>query len=782
MTTALRQKALFDAEDWKLVYQAFTSANFTAYDFQTIRDAMVDYVRINFPEDFNDWIESSEFVAIIELVAYLGQSLAFRLDLNTRENFMDTAERRDSVLRLARMLNYSPSRNQAGQGLIKVTQISTNQTILDSNGNNLANQNIVWNDPTNPDWFEQFILVLNATLQNGNQFGDPNNSGLVSRINTQTYTFNNVSRYNNSFPFSATVNSQSLDFEIVNVDFNPNETFFEKSPDPAAAFNIIYRTDGRGNSSPDTGFFFYFKQGTLVNEDFTITNPVENRVLNLQNTNVNNDDVWFQEIDSNGLLVEEWTKVPALVGNNVIFNAIEKNVRKIYSVITRESDQISLRFADGRFGQIPLGLYRSWYRKSSNTRYTIRPEDMRNVKFNFKYYTGVGNKTYTVNFGCALQRSISNSFTSETTQRIKTVAPQVFYTQDRMINGEDYSIYPLKDPRIAKLKSVNRIHSGFSRYIDINDPTGASQNLSLLAEDGMMYLNDDINLIEVDYPTQLTGNQIVTQYIVPQLNDYALNQFFYFNYPSLPYDTSNGALYPELRWTPASNATNSGTGYFTYLTVARPVGSTVIGSEEYHIDVGSLIKFENAGWVGITKIINNGTVAAANGDGAITLAEIVETGDKVLSIIPPFPSNFTQAEVAQIANFINLKTSFGIRYDTGDRVWKIISGSNVDSTSRFSLDYAGDISGLKQDASWILRIDFTQNSWRIYTRTLEYIFESEDEIKFYFSNTDDIIDLNTGKKISDYIKILKVNSAVEIQDSSDDEPEGPEEPELEIPM
>lgn len=764
MTTALRQKALFDAEDWRIVYQAFSSANYTAYDFQTIRDAMVNYIRINFPEDFNDWIESSEFVAIIELIAYLGQSLSFRLDLNTRENFLDTAERRDSILRLARMLSYDPSRNLAAQGLVKLTQISCDQTIYDSNGQNLANQNIIWNDPTNPDWFEQFILVLNSALSPNNQFGDPVNSGLVSQINTQTYTFNNVSRYNNCFPFSAIVNNQSLNFEIVNADFKTNEAFYEKSPNPATPFNIIYRNDGRGNSSPDTGFFFYFKQGSMVNEDYNISNPIENRVISLKNININNDDVWLQEIDSNGQMVEEWTKVPALVGNNIIFNAIDKNIRKIFNVITLENDGASLRFADGRFGQIPIGLFRTWYRQSANSRYTIRPDDMKNVKFNFSYYSGLGNKTYNISMKCELQKSVSNSFPSETSTRIQTVAPQVFYTQDRMINGEDYSIYPLRDPRIAKIKSVNRIHSGFSRYVDINDPTGNSQNLSLLGQDGMIYINNDINLSEIDYPTTLTGTQIVANYIAPQLKDYSINQFFYFNYPSIPYNLAHGATYPGLTWKAASNATNTGTGFLTYNNNPVPIGSSVTGSVEYNIDTGSLVLFQNAGWVGIKKVINSGTIGSSNGDGAITLSEIVNDGDTVLTIIPPYPNSFSQNETTQISNFINLKTAFGLRYDTSDRSWKIITGNNVDSNSDFSLQYAGDISGLKKDASWIIRVEFNQNSWVVYTRTMEYIFESDHEVKFYYSNTDSIIDLNTGRKVSDFFKILKVNSLAQVDD------------------
>ena len=66
-TQQVRQSQLFAAEDWRVIYTAFTQVNFNAYDFNTIRSSMIDYVRINYPEDFNDWIESSEFVALIAM-------------------------------------------------------------------------------------------------------------------------------------------------------------------------------------------------------------------------------------------------------------------------------------------------------------------------------------------------------------------------------------------------------------------------------------------------------------------------------------------------------------------------------------------------------------------------------------------------------------------------------------------------------------------------------------------------------------------------------------------
>ena len=77
MSQVIRQNNLFAAEDWKTIYRIFTQSDFKSYDFDTIRQSMVNYMQVNFPEDFNDYIESSEFIAIIDLLAFLGQSLAF---------------------------------------------------------------------------------------------------------------------------------------------------------------------------------------------------------------------------------------------------------------------------------------------------------------------------------------------------------------------------------------------------------------------------------------------------------------------------------------------------------------------------------------------------------------------------------------------------------------------------------------------------------------------------------------------------------------------------------
>ena len=180
---------------------------------------MITYLRENYPEDFNDYIESSEYLALIDLVAFLGQNLAFRFDLNARDNFLELADRRESVLRLARLLSYNPKRNQAANGLLKITSIKTSESIIDSNGRNLSNQTVVWNDSANTNWHEQFIKIINAGLPSTSQYGKPQDSGIVGGIRTQQYRFNATNTDAPIYSFTKSIDGRNMDFEITSWSF-----------------------------------------------------------------------------------------------------------------------------------------------------------------------------------------------------------------------------------------------------------------------------------------------------------------------------------------------------------------------------------------------------------------------------------------------------------------------------------------------------------------------------------------------------------------------------------
>ena len=167
MATTDRQNRLLVAEDWRKIYQTFQQADFKSYDFETLRRTMVAYIKENYPDDFNDFVESSEYVALIDLIAYIAQALSFRVDLNARENFLETAERRNSVLRLARLINYTSKRNTTASGLLKLDSLSTTENVVDSSGVSLANSTIIWNDSANSNYREQFTAILNSANQTG---------------------------------------------------------------------------------------------------------------------------------------------------------------------------------------------------------------------------------------------------------------------------------------------------------------------------------------------------------------------------------------------------------------------------------------------------------------------------------------------------------------------------------------------------------------------------------------------------------------------------------------
>ena len=343
MSSTDRQNRLLLAEDWKRIYQSYRNADFQHYDFDSLRRIMISYLRENYPEDFNDYIESSEYLALVDLIAYLGQNLAFRIDLNARENFLELADRRDSVLRLARLLSYNPKRNIAANGLLKIISVTTSEDFTDSNGVNLQNQNIVWNDPSNPNWREQFIKVLNRAIGADEVIGKSIKRETIDGVVTEKYRFNSITNNLPIFDFTKNIDGQSMRFEIVPTDIT-DASIIEEPPIPGNRFSFIYRVDGLGPSSTNTGFFCMFKQGAIQDGSFQVTNPSANQIVSIDSTDVNNSDIWLYQLDNDGLIKSLWTKVDSVEGNNIIYNSLSKNIRDIYGVNTKVNDKISLVF------------------------------------------------------------------------------------------------------------------------------------------------------------------------------------------------------------------------------------------------------------------------------------------------------------------------------------------------------------------------------------------------------------------------------------------------------
>jgi len=785
MAKTARQTAIFGVEDWKRLYQTYREADFQSYDFETLRKSFVDYLRLYYPETFNDYIESSEFIALLDVMAFMGQALAFRNDLNTRENFLDTAERRDSVVRLANLVSYTPKRNQAAQGYLKVFSVSTTENITDFNGINLSNVTIDWNDPTNPNWLEQFTTIINASLVDSQRFGRPGNNANILGVRTDEYAINLVPGFLPVLPYTATVDGASMPFEAVSATSQGRDYVYEPAPRPSGIFNILYRNDQLGFGSEDTGFFFLFKQGVLQNQDFNLAEAIPNRTVNINVEGCNDQDHWLYKLDDVGSIASEWEYVESIYAAAV--EQLAPDQRKIYSITSRANDQITLTFGDGVFAETPVGFFRAYVRASNGLEYIINPEEMQAINLSISYVSRVG-RIETITFTCGITNPVSNAQARESIQEIKQRAPARYYTQNRMVNGEDYNNFPFtRYNSIIKSKAVARSSTGTSRYIDLTDVTGKYSSTNIFASDGMLYREFVVPSFQFDWINRSDIVDIITNSIEPLLTNRSMLQFYYNKGPFPTAFLRPDLAVLNLSWQQSTTMVNQTTGFFYVGTTAapQPIGLYSSNNTRY-ITQGSLIKFEPppgfffdannrlvAGvpvradeklviWATVIAVVLDGTNQGLgnldDGTGPVTLNNFVPAGARATQVIPKFvddlPLSLEQSMIQQIELFRN----FGLGYDNLNSTWYLITSTNLAQDAEFSLANAQNTQGLGLDASWLIQFVTDGQSYVVVSRGLNYIFASVLQTRFFFDGSEEVYDSRTGLVIDDFVRALKTNS------------------------
>ena len=794
MSSTARQNNLLLTEDWQKIYQSFRNADFQSYDFENLRRIMIDYLRTNFPEDFNDYIESSEYLALIDLIAYVGQSIAFRVDLNARENFLELAERRDSILRLARLISYNAKRNIPASGLIKITTIQTTENVIDSNGRNISGQYVTWNDPSNVNWYDQFIKIMNAALPSTQQFGNPVDQATIYGIPTSQYRFNATNGDIPLHSFTKSVAGRSMDFEVTSTTFSGKTFIYEEAPRVGNKMACVYMDDGYGASSPSTGFFFNVVQGALNQGQFTIDHPSKNETIDIADQNINNNDVWLYSLNKFGLESDLWAQVPATTGNNIIFNSLTGKIRNIYSVITRAGDSMTLSFSDGTFGNLPLGNFRVYYRVSNNLSYTVTPSDIDNVTISIPYVSIAGtNETLTLTL--SLATSISNATPSETNDTVKTNAPQTYYTQNRMITGEDYNISPLSvNQQVMKVKAVNRSSSGISRYFDLIDPTGKYSSTNLFADDGVIYQQRSTSATTFKYVTRTDAQGVIVNTVSDILNSPGLRNFYYANFSN---ELQSGFA-GDNGWENVTSDSNACTGYVSGGGTPSAVGTE--GNLQY-LTPGALVKFVAPTsyyfdttsnnklvsytigtplpkgavlylWAEVISVAGNGTGAnntgiLSTGVGPIVLNRVIPksvTVDNVTyrptitQIVPEFSTTITSSVITTMIDLIVSNSPFGLRYDRSTRSWQVIYESNLNTVTDFNLNSQYDVTNTRANSSWLLLFTTNNEYYTITSRTLRYVFESDRDVTFYFDSNMKIYDSVSSSVVTDELKVLSINA------------------------
>ncbi len=511
--------------------------NFSAFDMDTVKTSLVNYVKLYYPESFNDFIESSEFIAILDLFAYIAELYAYRIDVSASENFLSTAQRKDSVLELSNFLSYNASRNMPARGLLKLQSITTSSPVIDQYGNNLANVTINWNDPNNTLWKDQWILVINDILQQPFGSVTPSNRIQVENVVFELYSLNNNYPQNGVLPFSITSGGTSYPMEIVSSGLNSYGPY-EMPPSANTSFNILYGTDGLGDQSNNTGFFVFCKQGTLTSFTNVFNLSTPNQTFDITTNNINDIDVWLNQIDATtGATITPWTEVTNVYQQNLFFNNV--NTMTKYQVQTLQNDNVRLLFGDGIFADIPFGTFQIWYRVSANTNATLTESSLSNVSGKLSYQ-GIAGNTATLQFTAAATSSFDNSSASETIIHVRNTAPTIYTTQDRMVNGSDYGTFLYQDPSVLKLMAINRTFTGASRYIAWSDPTGGYENLKLMGNDLAVFIKQSTASYGL---SNITISSLIQAYLTPLIS--TTDTFLYLMMNGVPYYDLNSTLSPD---------------------------------------------------------------------------------------------------------------------------------------------------------------------------------------------------------------------------------------------
>ena len=82
--------------------------NYLSKDFNSIKADLIDYVRRHFPNDWRDFNDASGGMALLELMAYVGDILSFNIDRQVNESYISRAVETKNIVSLAQNFGYKP--------------------------------------------------------------------------------------------------------------------------------------------------------------------------------------------------------------------------------------------------------------------------------------------------------------------------------------------------------------------------------------------------------------------------------------------------------------------------------------------------------------------------------------------------------------------------------------------------------------------------------------------------------------------------------------------------
>ena len=91
--------------------------SYTSRDFSSIRNDLINYVKVYYPDTYKDFNEASFGSLMFDMVAYVGDILSYYVDYQTNESLIETAIEKNNLIKVAKQLGYKFSGSPSSSGV-----------------------------------------------------------------------------------------------------------------------------------------------------------------------------------------------------------------------------------------------------------------------------------------------------------------------------------------------------------------------------------------------------------------------------------------------------------------------------------------------------------------------------------------------------------------------------------------------------------------------------------------------------------------------------------------
>jgi hypothetical protein len=280
--------------------------NYTNQDFWSMKTRLVEFIRERFgengtviPNTFNDLVESSIAIMLIENWAFLADTLSFKMDQIVNELFIDTVTELENAFRLSKLVGFEPTPPIPSRSLWTASIFNTLLSDVVLSAPILVSLTVDDGpmtielfpaDADNNPIFDQDIVIPAGNLVNQSIVG------LEGRTIIETYTgtgetLQSYELTNPSVIFdSVSVDVDGVTWERVDfftdsqprreyrVEYNSDYTAFIMfgnnraglSPSPGSIIEATYRIGGGTRGNIVTGYVETQRQATVRGLDFTV--------------------------------------------------------------------------------------------------------------------------------------------------------------------------------------------------------------------------------------------------------------------------------------------------------------------------------------------------------------------------------------------------------------------------------------------------------------------------------------------------------------------------------